>query len=296
MMAMRLTGRDRILVARTVHPEYREVLATYAQHQGMPVVEVDYARDSGSLDTGDLEKKIDDQTAAVIIQSPNFFGIVEDRAARGRDRAPPRRAADLRFHRSRFTRSAGASARRRHRRGRTAIVRHLAQLRRPIRRNHRHQRKIHAPDAWPHRRRDQGHARQSRILSHAGGARTAHPPREGHFQHLHQSSSHRSDGHRLHDGLRQTRLARAGVCRTWPRPTIWPENCRCDSAGRSSTNSWSPRNPPTRSTNRCSTGRIIGGLPLQRYYPELENAMLLCATEMSRREDMDTVAEAFAGK
>src|SRR6266852_7773536 len=36
MMALRITGRDRILVARTVHPEYREVLLTYAQHQGMP--------------------------------------------------------------------------------------------------------------------------------------------------------------------------------------------------------------------------------------------------------------------
>src|SRR6202050_185121 len=78
MMAMRLTGRDRILVARTVHPEYREVLATYAQHQGMPVAELEYARASGVLDTSDLEKKIDDQTAAVIVQSPNFFGIVED--------------------------------------------------------------------------------------------------------------------------------------------------------------------------------------------------------------------------
>src|ERR1700690_1497135 len=65
MMAMRLTGRDRILVARSVHPEYREVLATYAQHQGMPVVELLYARESGALDTGDLEQKIDDQTAAV---------------------------------------------------------------------------------------------------------------------------------------------------------------------------------------------------------------------------------------
>ena len=84
MMAMRLTGRDRVLVARTVHPEYREVLATYAQHQGMPVVEVDYTRESGALDASDLEKKIDDQTAAVIIQSPNFFGIVEDVRTRGR--------------------------------------------------------------------------------------------------------------------------------------------------------------------------------------------------------------------
>ena len=40
--------------------------------------------------------------------------------------------------------------------------------------------------------------------------------------------------------------------------------------------------------------KIIGGLPLQRLYPELENGMLLCATEMSRREKLDTVAEVFA--
>ncbi len=40
--------------------------------------------------------------------------------------------------------------------------------------------------------------------------------------------------------------------------------------------------------------KIIGGLPLQRYYPELDNTMLLCVTEMNRREQMDRVAEAFA--
>src|SRR5271166_4197458 len=42
MMAVRLTNRDKIVVARTVHPEYREVLATYAKHQGMPVSECGY--------------------------------------------------------------------------------------------------------------------------------------------------------------------------------------------------------------------------------------------------------------
>jgi len=39
--------------------------------------------------------------------------------------------------------------------------------------------------------------------------------------------------------------------------------------------------------------KIIGGLPLERFYPELGNTMLLCATEMSRRESLDTVAEAI---
>src|ERR1700694_5178597 len=78
MMAMRITGRDRIVASRTLHPEYREVLRTYAQHQGMPVVEFGYDPRSGTLDLDDLERNIDGETAAVIIQSPNFFGIVED--------------------------------------------------------------------------------------------------------------------------------------------------------------------------------------------------------------------------
>jgi glycine cleavage system P protein (glycine dehydrogenase) subunit 1 len=42
--------------------------------------------------------------------------------------------------------------------------------------------------------------------------------------------------------------------------------------------------------------KIIGGLPLERFYPELENTVLLCCTEMSRRAQMDTVAEAFGAK
>jgi glycine dehydrogenase subunit 1 len=60
-----------------VHPEYREVLATYAKHQGMPVAEFGYVSESGGIDLEDLDRKMDDLTAAVIIQSPNFFGIVE---------------------------------------------------------------------------------------------------------------------------------------------------------------------------------------------------------------------------
>src|SRR5690349_2945001 len=76
MMAVRATGKGRVLVAKTVHPEYREVLHTYARHQGMPVDEFGYLAAAGTIDLEDLERKMDDLTAAVIVQSPNFFGIV----------------------------------------------------------------------------------------------------------------------------------------------------------------------------------------------------------------------------
>src|SRR5689334_8688754 len=78
MMAVRVTGRNRVLVARTVHPEYREVLRTYARYEHMPIEELAYVADAGAIDLEELERKIDDQTAAVIVQSPNFFGIVEN--------------------------------------------------------------------------------------------------------------------------------------------------------------------------------------------------------------------------
>jgi glycine dehydrogenase subunit 1 len=77
MMAVRATGKGKVLTAKSVHPEYREVLATYAKHQGMPVAEFGYSAEAGTIDLEDLERQIDDLTAAVIVQSPNFFGIVE---------------------------------------------------------------------------------------------------------------------------------------------------------------------------------------------------------------------------
>jgi glycine dehydrogenase subunit 1 len=78
MMAVRVTGRNRLLVARNVHPEYRDVLRTYALHQGMPVDDFEYASDSGLIDLADLEARLKKDVAAVIVQSPNFFGCVED--------------------------------------------------------------------------------------------------------------------------------------------------------------------------------------------------------------------------
>jgi glycine dehydrogenase subunit 1 len=64
-------------VARTVHPEYREVMHTYAQHQGHDAREIAYGRD-GRIDLAALDAAITDQTACVLVQSPNFFGVIED--------------------------------------------------------------------------------------------------------------------------------------------------------------------------------------------------------------------------
>src|ERR1700742_2479289 len=76
-MAVRITQRTGVFVARTVHPEYREVMTTYAQHQGLGAETVPYGQD-GRLDLAALEQSVSDKTACVLVQSPNFFGIVED--------------------------------------------------------------------------------------------------------------------------------------------------------------------------------------------------------------------------
>jgi glycine dehydrogenase subunit 1 len=80
MMAVRLTGRRSVVVARSLHPEYREVLATYATHQGMPVSIADFG-ENGRVSLQDLEKAVTSETACVLMQSPNFFGSIEDVAA-----------------------------------------------------------------------------------------------------------------------------------------------------------------------------------------------------------------------
>ena len=77
LMAMRITGRSKAVVARTVHPEYREVLATYLRHRDMATSEVKYEK-NGRIDLAELEASVTEETAAVLVQSPNFFGTIED--------------------------------------------------------------------------------------------------------------------------------------------------------------------------------------------------------------------------
>jgi glycine dehydrogenase subunit 1 len=77
LMAHRLTGRSRVVVARSVHPEYRQVLATYAKNLGLKLEEIAWA-DSGQVCRSALEKFHLADAAALVVQSPNFFGVLED--------------------------------------------------------------------------------------------------------------------------------------------------------------------------------------------------------------------------
>ena len=76
-MAVRVTHRTGVFVARSVHPEYREVMRTYAQHQGLEAATLPFG-DDGRLDLAALEQSVTEETACVLVQSPNFFGVIED--------------------------------------------------------------------------------------------------------------------------------------------------------------------------------------------------------------------------
>ena len=294
MMAMRLTGHDRVLVARTVHPEYREVLSTYARHQGMPVAEVDYGRESGALDTRDLEAKIDNQTAAVIIQSPNFFGVVEDvpQAAEIAHRhgallifvfteavslgllEPPRDADIVAGELQSFAISPSYGG---------PFVGIIATKEKFMRQ---------MPGRIVGETRD---TRGNRAFCLTLAAREQHIRRE-------KATSNICTNQALvalmatvfltvygKEGLRE--LASQNLAKAHYLASRTPLRFTGPFFNEFVVSATSPE-----AVNKSLLEKnIIGGLPLRRYYPELENTMLLCATEMSKREAMDTVAEALSG-
>jgi len=80
LMAHRVTNRNKVLIADTVHPEYQAVIATYARNLGIELIRIPYAS-TGQIDLERLDDELDEATAAVVVQSPNFFGTIEDTLA-----------------------------------------------------------------------------------------------------------------------------------------------------------------------------------------------------------------------
>lgn len=78
-MAVNATGRDTVVVAGTLNPDYLAVLRTYMAVQGLTLRELPIS--NGGTDPRQLAEVVDEQTAAVIVQSPNFYGVIEENAA-----------------------------------------------------------------------------------------------------------------------------------------------------------------------------------------------------------------------
>jgi glycine dehydrogenase subunit 1 len=77
LMAERVTRRAKVIVSSAVHPQYLEVAHTYVQHAGIELQRAEFDPVSGQTPASAFDA-IDDQTAAIVVQSPNFFGCVED--------------------------------------------------------------------------------------------------------------------------------------------------------------------------------------------------------------------------
>ena len=80
LMAERVTKRSKVVASTTTHPQYLEVVQTYVQHAGIHLELVNFDEKTGQSWHA-LAAAIDDSTAALVVQSPNFFGCVEDLAA-----------------------------------------------------------------------------------------------------------------------------------------------------------------------------------------------------------------------
>ena len=294
MMAVRATGKGRVLIAKSVHPEYREVLATYAKYQGMPVAEFGYGAETGGLDLEDLERQIDGLTGAVIIQTPNFFGIVEQvkAAAEIAHRhgallvvvfteavslglmAPPVDADIVAGELQSFAISPSYG-------GPYAGI--IATKEKYIRQ---------MPGRLVGQTTD---SRGNRAFCLTLATREQHIRRE-------KATSNICTNQALialmatvfmelygKQGLRELaeqNLAKAHYLGSKIKPLFTGPYFNEFVAVASGT-------PAEQVNQRLLEQKIIGGLPLRKYYPELGDAMLFCATEMVKRDQIDAVAEVW---
>ncbi len=294
MMAMRVTNRDRVLIARSVHPEYRDVLGTYAKHQGMLVEEFGYDAKSGLIDTAALERSIDNKTAAVILQSPNFFGIVEN----------VKQAADIAHSRGAlliFLFSEAVSlGLLKPPRDADIVAGELQSFAIPPSYGGPFAGILACKEKFVR----QMPGRLVGETTDANGNRAfclTLSTREQHIRREKATSNICTNQALIalmatvymtiygKEGLRE--LAEQNLSKAHYLAAKLPQRFSGPFFNEFVT---AANGCDVKEINRSLEGKkIIGGLPLERFYPELKNTMLLCCTEMSRRPQMDAVAEAF---
>ncbi len=77
LLALRHTGRRKLLVSRATHPHYRQVLRTYVESADFTVEEIGFDKE-GRFQREEFESLLTDEVGGVVFQTPNFFGVVEN--------------------------------------------------------------------------------------------------------------------------------------------------------------------------------------------------------------------------
>ncbi len=86
LMAHRINKKNEFLIARAVHPEYRQTTETYLRGADHRSIEVPFDS-TGKTDLEFIRANLNDKTSAVVLQSPNFFGVVEEYETLGKELA-----------------------------------------------------------------------------------------------------------------------------------------------------------------------------------------------------------------
>lgn len=76
LMSVRMNGGSRVLLPRSLHPFYKQVIETYVKGIHLELVEIPWT-ETGGLDIDVLKKELTEDTAAVVVQNPNFLGVLE---------------------------------------------------------------------------------------------------------------------------------------------------------------------------------------------------------------------------
>src|SRR4030095_6362279 len=79
LMAVRLKKKKKVVLAKSIHPEFRQVVKTMLKHLGEEILEVGW-NETGRIDEKSLSAVLTDEVSALCVQSPNYFGVVEDLA------------------------------------------------------------------------------------------------------------------------------------------------------------------------------------------------------------------------
>jgi glycine dehydrogenase subunit 1 len=292
MMATRITGRHHYLAAANLHPEYRQVLDTAARNARLDVDTFGYDATTGRFDLASLEAKLSGATACVIIQSPNFFGIVEDVQA----------AADLAHKHGAllvvvFTEAVALGLLEPPRDADIVVGELQSFAISPsyggpfagiIATREKYMRQI--PGRLVGETRDAG---GNRAFCLTLSTREQHIRREKATSNICTNqalialaatvfmSVYGKQGLRelASQNLAKARYLASGLDLPFSGPFFNEFVAR-------------PRNrTPEQANAALLENKIVGGLPLGRFFPELHHSLLLCATEMSRRADMDAVKE-----